>query len=114
MTAVHVEIVSIKPAPPIMTPNDSPSPFDILSAALRRRPRLSRALIAAFIFLLILRLEWAYFRPRIFLFGQTFAAPDDDTLPIRLLAAEDAYQKTLRQRQELIFRAGPGRENVNP
>ncbi|KAG8963776.1 hypothetical protein FRC05_004522 [Tulasnella sp. 425] len=86
--------------------------FHLCIKTYRKGPTLTRVIISTIIFVVVLRLEWAFFRPRIVLFFKTGKAPDDRTLPFRVKAAEEVYQKVLRQRQELIHRTGPARSEI--
>lgn len=81
--------------------------FHLCIKTYRKGPTLARVIISTIILVVLLRLEWAFFRPRIVLFFKTGRAPGDRTLPFRVKAAEEVYQKVLRQRQELIHRTGP-------
>ncbi|KAG8907145.1 hypothetical protein FRB99_005253 [Tulasnella sp. 403] len=90
----------------------APSLSQILLTTLRRRPRLTKFLISFFLIVLLLRFEWAYFGPRMSYLAYDFTAPDDDSLPIRLAAAEEVYQQALRQRKELIHRVGPDKSEI--
>lgn len=97
---------------PLLLYNDPPPlPYQV-SSFLRRRPRQTAILLVCFLTVIFLRAEWAYFGPRLFLPNATLAAPDDESLPLRVLGAEERYQASLRSRQELIWRAGPEPSSV--
>lgn len=94
--------------------HDTPTSISLqLASLLRRRPRLSTTVFAVFLVLLILRLEWGWFRPRLGISLPSKSALDDEMLPLRVLRAEETYQKMLRSRKELIHRAGPEKDAVS-
>ncbi|KAG8983436.1 hypothetical protein FRB90_006031, partial [Tulasnella sp. 427] len=81
--------------------------FHLCIKTYRKGPNLTRAVISAIVLIILLRLEWGYFRPRIVLFFKTGRGPDERSLELRVRAAEETYQGMLRQRRELIHRTGP-------
>lgn len=81
----------------------------------RRQSRRRVVFIVLIVVLLVIRLEWAYFYPR--LPGLGTRRPnkvEDETLEARVSYAEKVYQETLTKRKELVQRAGPLAEDVEP
>lgn len=92
---------------PVILHSDPPPLSRHILAFLRRRPAQTAFLSSALILLILFRIEWAYFVPRLILSSSSYTPPDEDSLPIRIAASEERYQASLRARQELIRRVGP-------
>ncbi|KAG8877436.1 hypothetical protein FRB97_003397 [Tulasnella sp. 331] len=87
--------------------NDPPSLYRYYLVYLRRRPQQTSIVLICVFSLLLLHAEWAYFAPRIFLSPASLRPPDEDQLPLKILASEARYQSNLKARQEMIHRYGP-------